>query len=143
MLFTGENSRAPLTESMLYNRILTWRPADSARVSLNPPRFSWPYEPTIMPEDDSRKSASLPIRKYSFQLAGDAHFQNILFEVPETEFNFYNAVGPLPEGKPIYWRAGYHDPEGKPEVLQWSPERLPGTARGSSKRFLSRPNTPV
>jgi len=127
--FNEENSSVPLTESMLYNRVLTWRPADSAEVTLNPPRFSWPYEPTIFPEDDS--AAYLPVRKYRFQLAEDPGFRDLLLDIHETDFNFYNTIPTLPEGEPIYWRVGYYDPEGKAD-LEWRKTRTftvrPGAA---------------
>ncbi len=119
--FSEENSLVPLTESMLYSRCLTWRPADGTKARLNPPRFSWPYEPTIMLEEGDERS-SLSVREYRFQIAEDPGFEDILFEVHRTEFNFYNAVSPLPEGKKIYWRAGYYSPEDESE-LEWQKVR--------------------
>jgi len=76
-------------------------------VTLNPPRFSWPYEPEIIPE---KQMPSLPIRKYAFQIAEDIDFQGLLLDVKQTDFNFYNTIPPLPVEKEIFWRVGYYDP---------------------------------
>ncbi|HUU26982.1 MAG TPA: DUF4962 domain-containing protein [archaeon] len=121
--FTAENTAVPLNESMLYNRCLVWRPADSLTVRLNPPRLSWPYEPTIMREKGDNREF-LPLRRYRLQLALDREFNNLLLDVKETEFNFYNTIGPLPTGKPVFWRVGYYDPEDRSgEKLDWQRTR--------------------
>lgn len=118
LVFNAANSSQPLTESTLYNRAIVWRPADGATVSLNPPRFSWPYEPTIMlTGGDSAKF--LPVRHYRFQLSIDSTFDSTLVDIPATPFNFYNTLAPLPSGKKIYWRVGYYDPDRR-EELDWS-----------------------
>lgn len=114
--FNEANSSVPLTESILYNRVLTWRPANETTVNLNPPRFSWPYEPDIIPES---KLPSLPIRKYAFQIAEDLGFQELLLDVRETDFNFYNAIPMLPVRKALYWRVGYYDPSAS-KRLEWN-----------------------
>jgi len=119
--FTETNSAQPVTESMLYNRAIVWRPADNTIVNLNPPRFSWPYEPTIMLEDGDEKKY-LPVRYYRFQVSLDRQFETLLVDVVETPFNFYNAVPVFPEDRPVYWRVGYYDPEQM--VLQWQKARV-------------------
>ena len=120
--FSEENCSVPLTENMLYNRCIVWRPADGVTATLNPPRFSWPYEPTIMLEEEAPVESGLPIRNYRFQIAADENFTEVLFEVEKTPFNFYNAVPALPSGKKAFWRVGYYDPkdEGK---LEWRKTR--------------------
>lgn len=117
-VFNASNSAVPLTESILYNITLTWRPSDSAAVSLNPPRFSWPYEPTILPEDAAGALRLLPLRTFSFQIARDRDFREVLFQIERTPYNFYNALPLLPEGRKLYWRVGYHDPEDQ-SVVEW------------------------
>ena len=119
--FNEENSPVPLTENMLYNRCIVWRPGDNTTVELNPPRFSWPYEPTIMLEE-APKETGLPIRTYRFQIAADEHFAEILFDVETTPFNFYNAVPVLPAGKKAFWRVGYYDPKDEGR-LEWNKTR--------------------
>lgn len=120
--FTGQTSKVSLKESMLFSRCLTWRPGDRENVALNPPRFSWPYEPEIIPEELPGKSSSLPVRSFSFQVALDHQFDSLLVDVTETAFNFYNTIAPLPVGRPLCWRAGYYDPQDK-SSLQWQKVR--------------------
>lgn len=119
--FTESNSAVPVIESMLYSRCLTWRPADGITVDLNPPRFSWPYEPTIMLEEGDERT-KLPVRKYSFQIASDPAFKDLLLDVEETPFNFYNTIASLPAGRKLYWRVGYYDPEDQ-KSLEWQETR--------------------
>lgn len=120
--FDEANSSVPVTENMLYNRCIVWRPADGTTVALNPPRFSWPYEPTIMLDVDSVTVNGLPIRQYSFQIAADDQFGDVLFEVERTPFNFYNAIPSLPGGKQYFWRVGYYNPEDANELV-WQKTR--------------------
>ena len=119
--FTEANSGQPVVESMLYNLAIVWRPANNTTVDLNPPRFSWPYEPTIMLEEGDERDF-LPVRHYRFQITLDRKFETMLIDVVETPFNFYNTIHPLPTGRPIYWRVGYYDPEQM--VLQWQEVRV-------------------
>ncbi len=121
IVFDEASSAVPVNESMLYSRCLTWRPAGGLTVDLNPPRFSWPYEPTIMlTEDDPRERLS--VRTFAFQIALDTQFTDLLVDIDKTPINFYNTIAPLPEGRELYWRAGYFDPEGG-SGLEWRESR--------------------
>ncbi len=124
LLFSESNSAAPLNESMLYNRFITWRPADGLTVGLNPPRFSWPYEPGIFPENIREGSSRLPLRRYRFQISQVPDFGQTLVDVLDTEFNFYNTLSPLPAGKTLYWRVGYYGTgDTDREELRWQKVR--------------------
>jgi len=147
--FDEVNSAVPLVESTLYNRVLTWRPADRTTVNSNPPRFSWPYEPDIIPEGES---SSLPVRKFAFQISEDSDFQKILLDIKATDFNFYNTIPKLPVGKELFWKIGYYPPNrgGPPEwqgvrrfriepgTLTWARDRLaiPDLTRDNHPRII-------
>ena len=45
----GQESRVPADPRQEYARFVRFRPADGQVVTLNPPRFSWPYVQTIIP----------------------------------------------------------------------------------------------
>ncbi|MBW7996716.1 MAG: hypothetical protein FVQ81_09165 [Candidatus Glassbacteria bacterium] len=100
-----------MSESMLYNLAVVWRPGDRDTVRLNPPRFSWPYEPTIMLPPGREDRNHLPIRHWRFQVSADPDFDSVLVDIPATPFNFYNTLSPFPAPGAIYWRVGYYDPE--------------------------------
>ncbi len=118
--FTVAATAQPATESLRYNRLLVWQPADSSLAELNPPRFCWPHEPTILPEA-GLPAGHLPPRRYAFQIARNRQFTDLLLDVPETPYNFYNAIGPLPEGERLFWRVGYFHPERG--ALEWQRTR--------------------
>jgi hypothetical protein len=129
--FNEDNSGVDLKESMLYSRCLTWRPGDRDKAALNPPRFSWPYEPEIIPEELPEGSRGLPVRSFSFQVALDPGFDSLLVDIRETPFNFYNTIAPFPEGRAIYWRAGYYNPRDK-SSLEWRKTRTFTVQQGAA-----------
>ena len=94
-----------------YSRAVNFAPGDGEEVSLNPPRFRWRYHPERPGEGGDHV--------FLFQVARDRDFGEVVFQV-ETEFNFYNTLGPLPGRGPFYWRVGYRrrGEEGPPRT--WS-----------------------
>ena len=124
MLFNESNSAAPFDEGMIHNRFINWRPADGSTVTLNPPRFNWPYEPTIFPETISEDTRRLPVRRYRFQVALEPGFDKPLVDIEETPFNFYNTLAMLPGGQTVYWRVGYYGTgEDDSGAYRWQPVR--------------------
>ncbi|MGD8239091.1 MAG: DUF4962 domain-containing protein, partial [Armatimonadota bacterium] len=88
-----------------YSRFVTFRPADGATVSLNPPRFSWPYVPGIFPDENGTYP---PDQLFTLQIASRPHFHEPTVEVAYTPYNFYNAIPVLRGADKWYWRVGYN-----------------------------------
>ena len=72
LVFNQANSGQPASESIRYNLAIVWRPGSGDTVRINPPRFSWPYEPTIMLPPGCEQQKVLPVRHYRFQIAADS-----------------------------------------------------------------------
>jgi hypothetical protein len=83
-----------------YSRYVNFRPADGEEVTLNPPRFSWMYDPS-WPENPASCT-----HEFTFQIASDAGFTGRVVDV-RTPLNFYNTVPALRPGQRYYWRVGY------------------------------------
>ena len=67
-------------------RYVTWHPVEGQVVTLNPPRFRWPYD-----MDNPRIEKSVPSgTQWDFQIASDRAFQRVLFKVSNVACNFYN-----------------------------------------------------
>jgi hypothetical protein len=64
--------RLPEDEVERYSRYVNFRPADGATVNLNPPRFSWPYLPDIVPE-----STNVPGQIFTFQISSTQDFSDV------------------------------------------------------------------
>ena len=86
-----------------YSKYVNSRPADGAVVDLNPPRFSWPYVPDIVPESDR-----VPEQIFAFQISSHPDFSDVHIDVKDVPYNFYNALPALPTDKEWYWRVGYN-----------------------------------
>ena len=53
----GCEDRLAMDERHVYPRYMGFRPADGQVCDVNPPRFSWPFDPAIIPQE------SLPIER--------------------------------------------------------------------------------
>ncbi|MCZ7646483.1 MAG: DUF4962 domain-containing protein [Planctomycetota bacterium] len=99
-----------------WTRLVTFRPADGARATLNPPRFSWPYLPGVFPaagerlepHPKDREGFLLTPALFTLEIARAPDFEDetILFRAERTPYNFYNALPLLPAGI-VYWRVAY------------------------------------
>jgi len=99
---------------------ISWRPANDQPATLNPPRFSWPSVPTILPVESNGPKGSPVFVKYEyvFQLSQNPEFPPGEGTIEKrTIINFENAFPVLAEGT-WYWRVGYAKPEEQP--FQWS-----------------------
>ncbi len=83
-----------------YPHYLTWRPGNGQACDVNPPRFSWPHEPQVIPE-----SSNIPVREFTLQLSRDGDFAEPEISI-RTPYNFYNAIGVLEDTK-WHWRIGW------------------------------------
>ncbi|MCC5843506.1 MAG: DUF4962 domain-containing protein [Verrucomicrobia bacterium] len=114
----------PYNSSWDYSPILNRRPGDGMEVTINPPRFSWPYLPDILAED----IAVIPPNVFTLEIAADPAFADPAVRVKDTPYNFYNALEPLEPGT-WYWRVGY----GPQPELSWS----------AAQSFVVTEDTPV
>ncbi len=99
----NEGCGTPRDERQVHAAWLGFRPADGQAVKVNPPRFSWPYEPGIVAPSGYERN-----HLFTLQIARrpDMAPENILFEA-ETPLNFLNAIPPLRGGRYLYWRVGW------------------------------------
>jgi PKD repeat protein len=92
----------------LYSGVVNFRPGHQETVTLNPPRFSWAYKPTMNPAAhicyNFICSAAAPY-KFVFQVSDDPNFTNLIVN-QTTLVNFYNFLKPFDTGT-YYWRVGY------------------------------------
>jgi len=93
----------PDNEMESYSRYVNFRPADGSVVHLNPPRFSWPYLPDIVPE-----STTVPEQIFKFQLSKAKDLSGAYIEASDIPYNFYNALPPLTPDTEYYWSVGYN-----------------------------------
>ncbi|MFO8080291.1 MAG: DUF4962 domain-containing protein, partial [Armatimonadota bacterium] len=112
-------------ERQIHAAWVGFRPADGQAVEVNPPRFSWPYEPGIVRPDGFEGEHS-----FTLQIARSAHFteDTLLFETV-TPLNFFNAIPPLEGGRYKFWRVGW---DVGTDDEQWSETRC----------FIVEPGTP-
>jgi len=109
----GEESFVQENERSQYNRYVNWRPANNETVYLNPPRISWPYWP------DFPHNWNAELHTFQFQISSREDMSKPLVNV-NCDYNFYNTIPALQQGRAWYWRVGY-DVGTNHEV--WSPVR--------------------
>lgn len=129
----GSQAKVPTDPRQKHARFVIFRPGDGQTVSLNPPRFSWPYLPDIV----------LPARhvsaemRFTLQISASATFDDVYYESPETDCNFYNFIPELKGARRWYWRVKYRRESGKghwsgvrsftlaPDATVWDRSRIP------------------
>ena len=109
----GSNSKINPDPRQNHARFVRFRPGDNQTVTVNPPRFSWPYVPEIVFRDKIRKSD----QRFTLQISKNKDCANPVVEVKNTEYNFYNFLPKLTGSRVWYWRVGYNVGTGKE---QWS-----------------------
>lgn len=97
-------------------RFVRFRPGDEQAVTLNPPRFSWPYLKELPPKEKRFPGGM----RYTLQIAIDPGFANPEVLVEKTLCNFYNFLPELKGARKWHWRVGYHHQDG---ALEWSDAR--------------------
>ncbi len=93
---------------MLWGAAINRAPGDKVLADVNPPRFRWAYVPNmreVMLADPGPRDLQV-LYNFRFQIADEPTFKKPIVNV-DTEFNCYNELAPLPEGKTYYWRIGY------------------------------------
>ncbi|MFQ5808400.1 MAG: heparinase II/III family protein, partial [Armatimonadota bacterium] len=79
-----------------------FRPAQGQIVHVNPPRFSWPYNPgTVVPADHKAEHS------FTLQVSRRADMSELAVDVAATPYNFYNALPVLEGSYHWFWRVGY------------------------------------
>ena len=112
----GADAKVAPDSRQEYARFVINRPGDGKEVTLNPPRFSWPYLPGIVfPE--RMIDADM---HFTLQISKSESFDKPYFQSPETDCNFYNFIPELKGAKKWFWRVGYR--KGK-SAIQWSDVR--------------------
>ncbi len=96
-----QNAAVPFPDSAQWNLHINFHPGENEAVTLNPPIFSWPYQPSFPFVD------YVAARVFQFQVSTEPNFASFLVNV-RTPWNFYNFLGPISNGaNPVYWRV-YH-----------------------------------
>ena len=99
-----------------YAHFVNFRPGDGQVCLVNPPRFSWAYDPEVVPRET-------PLRETAFtlQLSKSGDFSTPELEITDTPYSFYNALPVLDKAVTWHWRVGYRV-EGSPDPI-WSETR--------------------
>lgn len=100
----GPEARVPADPRQQYSRYVRFRPADQQVVTLNPPRFSWPYLPDIVPGSKTVRAT----QKFTLQISASSQCADPAVEIKDTPCNFFNFLPVLRGQKTWYWRVGYN-----------------------------------
>lgn len=95
-----------------------FRPGDGTVPEVNPPRFSWRYEPEMVLPEATKPTNRL--RHFRLQVASSPDFSSPSVDV-QTALNFHNELAPLEPGV-WFWRVGY-GLAGDADVATWSDTR--------------------
>jgi hypothetical protein len=102
----GASALQALPNDAQYNKVLNFRPGNGDTVTINPPQFSWLYDPD--PRYDGSDYTDTEVKMFIFQTSSDSSFApSSLITNVKTPLNFYNTLAPFTPGSTIYWRVGY------------------------------------
>ncbi len=118
------SSALPHDSRQEHARYTRFRPARNQLVQLNPPRFSWPYDPQVIDPGGDYPSGRL----FTLQISSQSDFATLAVEIRDTPYNFYNFLPPLEGFTSWFWRVGYD--VGTTEEV-WSPTRVFRIAPGA------------
>ncbi len=97
-----EGAATPRDERQVHAAWVGFRPADGQTCHVNPPRFSWPYNPgTVVPSDHKAEHT------FTLQISRRADMSQLAVNVEATPYNFYNALPVLEGSYHWFWRVGY------------------------------------
>ena len=97
-----EGAATPRDQRQRHAAWLGFRPGDGQRCRLNPPRFSWPYNPgTVVP----RRSKN--VHSFTLQVSTRADMSRLVVDILGLTHNFHNALAPLEGSYHWFWRVGY------------------------------------
>ena len=98
----GCEDRLAMDERHIYPRYMGFRPADGQVCDVNPPRFSWPFDPAIIPQ------GPLPIeRRFRLRIGSTPDLRDPVVDVKQTPYNFYNALPVLKGARKWFWQVTY------------------------------------
>ena len=97
----GNAELLPFDTRWEYPQYLTFRPGHGQVCAVNPPRFSWPYVPHVIPRE-----GKFPAWDFCLQLSRTGDFADPEIDVENTPYNFHNALPALEPGD-WHWRVGY------------------------------------
>ena len=98
----GCEDRLAMDERHIYPRYMGFRPADGQVCDVNPPRFSWPFDPAIIPQ------GPLPIeRRFRLRIGSTPDLKDPVVDVKQTPYNFYNALPVLKGARKWFWQVTY------------------------------------
>ncbi len=134
---------------MLWGLVVNRAPGDGAAAEVNPPRFRWFYVPDIphIKARDPALGSLIALYKFRFQIADEPTFASPIVDVV-CDYNCYNALSPLPEGKTYYWRVGYMcqmlAPDGvRRDSKVIAPRETTPSSWSDIRSFTIAPGTPV
>jgi len=116
----GKEALVEMPSSALWSRIVNFRPGDGELADINPPRFSWTYDPN--PKDVRQYGQ---YRYFLFQVSNSNDFDSPHLVVNvSTNTNMYNFLSPfnVDSAMTYFWRVGYYsvNNDGSRTFDQWS-----------------------
>ncbi|MCM8797016.1 MAG: InlB B-repeat-containing protein [Candidatus Omnitrophica bacterium] len=113
----GAEAVQQLPPSSLWSSVVSFRPGDGEEVMLNPPRFSWSYNPDsrdakidVSPKEFIFQVAySKSALEYARTLDNPLNAPNLVVSV-RTPSNCYNFLAPFDPNQRVYWQIGYINP---------------------------------
>lgn len=120
----GCEDRLAMDERHIYPRYMGFRPADGQVCDVNPPRFSWPFDPAIIPQ------GSLPIeRRFRLRIGRTPDLRDPVVDVKQTPYNFYNALPVLKGARKWFWQVTYdagtpHERESEVRSFELAPDAV-------------------
>src|SRR3989344_2288448 len=117
----GSETLIPLPTSALWSGYVNFRPGDGEVVDLNPPRFSWSYnpDPTAAYCPGGTFCGNYAPHEFIFQIADNQNFASPIVNI-RTPYNTYNFLSPLTSGRTYYWRIAYIRPKNLSNPATWT-----------------------
>ncbi len=98
----GFEDQLSTDERHIYPRYMGFRPADGQVCDVNPPRFSWPFDPNIIPQGPLSAS-----RRFRLRIGRTPDLKDPVVDVKQTPYNFYNALPVLTGARKWFWQVTY------------------------------------
>ena len=98
----GETSALAVDPRIEYAHFVNFRPGDGQVCEVNPPRFSWGYDPSVISKEDHPRETL-----FTLQLSKTGDFSSPDLQIKNTPYNFYNALPVLDQTLTWHWRVGY------------------------------------
>jgi hypothetical protein len=96
----GSDALQSVPTASSWSAAVNFRPGDGETVEQNPPRFSWPYIPSV---DSFLPYTDKSVNRFRFKISPNSNMSSPVVDV-ECNYNFYNTLAPLTAGNTYYWQ---------------------------------------